>query len=177
MGEYLFLGVIRPGGQGCGVPIEISLPYMVERAVRHPVPLIVGNEELILWAHSNPAGGAESGSEWLEVPVSVGAVDPPAPGGIVRHIAPADPLRFPVRYGKFPAGTEVERGIFSAERISHRSKVIFMVLPGYTKLIGHGFVAVTDTILVGIDQAGKFRFLSDIVSLFLLIPKDTIGFH
>ena len=121
---------------------------MVERAVCHPVPLVVRDKKLILWSHSNPAGGTESGSEWLEVAVSIGAVDPPTPGSIVGHIAPAFAKGLAIGHSKFPTGTEVEGGVFSTERVRYRAKVIFMVLPGYSELIGHGFIAVADTILV-----------------------------
>ena len=111
------------------------------------------------------------------MPVPIRAVDPTAPGGVVRHVATSLAEGLAVGHGEFAPGTEVERCIFSAEGIAHRTEMVFVVFSGDAKLIGHGFVAIADSILVGVDQSGKFRFLSDIVSLFLVIPKNAIGFH
>ena len=159
------------------MPVKIALAYMVERTIGHPVSLVVGDEEFILWTHSNPAGGTKSGGKRLEMSIPIRAVNPTAPGGVVRHVTTSLAEGLTVGHGEFATGTEVERGIFSAEGIAHRTEVVFVVLSGDAKLIGHGFVAIADTIFIGIDQAGEFRFLPNIIYLFLFVPKNTVRFH
>ena len=121
---------------------------MVEGTVRHPVSLVVGDKDFILRTDPNATGGTEPGGKGLEVPLAVGAVDPPAPGGIVGHIATAFAKGLTVGHSKFSPGPQVEGSIFAAQRIHYRSEMIFMILPGYSELIGDGFIAVADTILV-----------------------------
>ena len=157
--------------------IKVSFPYMIKGTVCHPVPLVVGDEDFILRTDPNAAGGTESGSERLEVALAVRAVDPAAPGGIVGHIATTFAKGLAIGHGKLPTGSEVEGSIFAPEGVHHRAEMIFMILPGYAELIGHGFIAVAHAILVGIDQTGEFRFLSDIVCIFFWIVEDTIGLH
>ena len=157
--------------------VEVALADVVEAAVGNPIALVVGDEEFVTWAHPDATGRAESGSEWLEMPASVGPINPATPGGIVSHIPPSLPLRFTIGDHEFAARAEVEGCIFSAERIHNRAVVIFVVFAGDAEGVGDALVTVAGSVFIVIDEAREFGFLRDVIGIFFFVVVDAIGLH